>query len=105
MPRFIVKIRDLYCEWSPVVDTPTTTLCNRADAVEQWSEERIARCDANGDSCKGFRVSPVAYNRAGPKEVRLTEEGLYEAYKENGAAMQEPFVAKPEWLNPIKEDQ
>jgi hypothetical protein len=51
MPKFIIKVKDKYVEWSTVSDSPTSYLMTREEAIEYGIElERLERCDARGTS-------------------------------------------------------
>lgn len=72
---FLVKLGpDEYCEYSTVVDAPTSYILSHDQAVEEWGEAYIARCDetnvwscrtdpARGNFTCGWDV--IASNRAG----------------------------------------
>ena len=62
-----------------------TPICDRATAVQFWTEERVARADAHVWSC----IEPpfyenaeaaVAFNRAGHNESCLTLDEIREQY-------------------------
>ena len=93
MPSFLVKLGpDEYCEYSTVVDAPTSFIQSRETAVAEWGEDRIARCDENnvwsvkkdpaefGYTC-GWDV--MKYNRAGESvagfkpPLKLDDKGEY----------------------------
>ena len=99
MPRYIVKLRDRYMEWSTVVDAPTTygmTLEEfRAHYEHEYGvaavhgghnmpplRERMLRVAQQGTSAN-FPLTVeqlIAGNRAGPDEATLSEDELYRAY-------------------------
>lgn len=85
--RYVAKLADdAYVEWSTVVDAPVSWVHARAEAVEEWSEERVARADANGTSslddypAGSTPEEIVRGNRAGPNESEIPVEGIIEAY-------------------------
>ena len=94
MSRYILKIRDHYCEWSTVVDAPVT-LFMPLDSFRDYYRreygesrmveliERLKRADATGCSSEIGETaeSLCAFNRAGPRETSLSESGLWRKYK------------------------
>lgn len=95
MPRYIVKIKDLYCEWSTICDAPTTTL-DTLEALKIWYREefgrngmeglpaRLERVEKQGTSAR-FALTPedlMVCNRAGENETKLTLDEIYEKYRE-----------------------
>lgn len=89
MGKCIVKIEDLYCEWSTVVDAPTTKLMAKADFISYIGNEygrqglldiddRLYRADITGtSSLVRTKESLLLVNRAGKDETHLNEEQLY----------------------------
>lgn len=98
MGRYVAKLaEDTYCEWSTVVDAPVSWVVNRAQAVEEWTEERVARADANGTSIQAdpwgstypAGSTPeeiVRGNRAGEGESTITVEEIIAAYNGDNPA-------------------
>lgn len=93
MGSYVAKIADdAYVEWSSVVDAPVSWVQTREQAVKRWTEERVARADANGTSIlDGYPAGNtpeeiVRANRAGPGESRLTVAEIIEAYDEGNPA-------------------
>lgn len=90
MGRIIVKVKDVYCEWSSIVDAPVTSgmsLDELTDYVRwRYGEEgvqelpqRLARVEQNGtSSLEGTTLAELTgFNRAGPHETTLDLDGLY----------------------------
>lgn len=95
MPRYLIKIKDRFFEWSTVVDAPITYGMTeeelRAYMKDEYGNEglsrlpeRLARVAAKGtSSCVDDSLADlVGYNRAGPNETCLTEEEIYARYAE-----------------------
>lgn len=87
MGRYVAKLgEDAYCEWSTVVDAPVSWVVPRVNAVEGWTEERVARADRNGTSIlDGYPAGKtpeeiVRGNRAGPDESELTVAEILARY-------------------------
>ena len=94
MGRYIVKIKDMYLEWSSIVDAPVTygmTLeVFNAYYLEEYGRrdfetelpERLERVERTGCSARdGHTVdSFVSYNRAGPNETCLTLDEIYQRF-------------------------
>lgn len=86
MGKFIAKLGDdAYVEWSTVVDSPTTFVMPRPEAVAEFGEDRIARADRKGTSLlddPAVRTPDeiVLCNRAGPDESELTVEQMLAAF-------------------------
>ena len=114
MPTFIYKLGDdEYVEWSSVVDAPVSHLMTRDEMFEHLFdrdagtrpeeeeterrkiEARLQRADATGTSFM-WEEEPrtpaqlVAYNRAGPREGKLSYKALMAALR----AEREEFVAQ-----------
>lgn len=100
MPQYVVKIgEDRYLEWSTVVDAPISHGMSRDEmkqhlasqerveedlALEQ-AERRLRRADETGTSSMDRTQTPetmMAYNRAGPRETRLSVEELIQRYRQ-----------------------
>ena len=95
MGRTIVKIKDLYFEWSSVWDRPITTGMTleefQAHIKEEYGRqglnalpERLKRVEEKGHS---DIISPdlesfLVCNRAGPDETWIAAEEIYERYAE-----------------------
>lgn len=75
-----------------MVDAPIGWVANRAHAVEQWTEERIARADQHGTSIvDGYPAGHtpeeiVQGNRAGPGESEITVQEIIAAYDADSPA-------------------
>ena len=93
MPKFIVKHRDHYAEWSTVVDAPVTNFMSLPEMEKhvafRYGQEgldalppRIKRADETGSSSLYGDTweSCVQFNRAGPGETRLDADGLWDRY-------------------------
>jgi len=79
---------DEYVEWSTVVDAPVTYICDRAEAVQEWGEQRVTRADFHVSSAwpAEFQAATpgdfIAGNRAGPDETELSLAELRDQYRE-----------------------
>lgn len=90
MGRALFKMGDdQYIEWSSIVDTAVTFLMTRAESVEEWGEERVARADKNGHSYQDAYMQNlrtpeqlIGCNRGGPGEECLTLQGFMRRYKD-----------------------
>lgn len=93
MPKYIAKINGLYCEWSTIVDAPTTYLLTLDQFREHYRteygesgmrqlDERLARVDLQGTSSQlGHTPGDlVASNHAGDGGECLTLAELVEQY-------------------------
>lgn len=93
MPRYIIKIKDKYLEWSTVVDAPVTYGGTLEEFKEYYLneygssslanfEERLERVEQVGTSERGAKnlAYTIGVNRAGPKETCLTEDEIYQKY-------------------------
>lgn len=87
----IVKIKDMYLEWSSIVDAPTTYGMTLDELTEHIRYQqgvaglyelpyRLERVEKTGSSEIGGSIDDVKYNRAGPNETKLTVEEIYDAY-------------------------
>lgn len=93
MPHYIVKLKNMYMEYSTQSDAPTTSLMPldqlkevlKEQTIKRFEEDfkyRIERADRHGTS----RMSPcsaedmLACNRAGADESKLSVDELYEEY-------------------------
>lgn len=93
MGRYIAKLADdAYCEWSTVVDAPTSWVITREHAVAEWGTSRILRADKNGtsilDDYPAGRTPReiVSGNRAGQNETELTVSEIIAAYDQGNPA-------------------
>lgn len=97
MSLYIVRIRDLYCEWSCVCDAPASMLMPldqfrayyfdaHPHATEHGLAERMQRVHAHGLSAMtGETVQGlIACNRAGERETYITEDEIIERYANAG---------------------
>lgn len=91
MPKYIVKLKDNYLEWSTVSDSPTTRGMTREQMrqyllekgqreVEAEVESRLMRVDMHGSSAVPPETAEdiMTVNRAGKNESRLTLDEIYE---------------------------
>lgn len=97
MPRYILKLDDLYCEWSTIVDAPVTAFMPldkfKAYYRNEYGEDgmrnldsRMARVDRKGVSSL-IHDSPgelIAGNRAGKGESELSKKELLRQYADDG---------------------
>lgn len=94
MGRFIIKIKDLYCEWSTIVDAPVTYLGTleqlKLYIKEKYGTEgmdrlkkRLERVEERGTSSftHGSIEEAISCNRAGDNETELSLDEIYEKYK------------------------
>ena len=97
MPKYIVKLKDLYFEYSTVVDAPTTSGMALADFKAYYRREYgnsgmkrlpklLEMVHKGGTSCPygdGMEDTDnlMWFNRAGPNEKRLTIDEIYELIK------------------------
>ncbi len=89
MPRYIVKIKEFYLEWSTVVDAPVTFgmplnefqsyyLGEYGLASISELEARLRRVDEKGVSAKYANLAELlSDNRAGPNETNLSVDNIY----------------------------
>jgi hypothetical protein len=83
MGRAVAKLADdEYVEWSSITDSPVSWIKTRAEAVEVWSEERVARADKHGDSFQPPDGNVIAGNRAGDNEETLTLDEIRVQYRD-----------------------
>ncbi len=94
MPRYILKLRDRYLEWSTIVDAPVTDGMTLDEFRDYYRSEygehgmtgldaRLERVEKNGTSAMVPHHNIdylISTNRAGPNETCLTEEELYREY-------------------------
>lgn len=94
MGRCIVKIRDMYLEWSSIVDAPVsyglplaefkeTYLNEYGEGAAAELEQRLERVERTGTSMirpETTAAELIAGNRAGKNERTLTEDELYTVY-------------------------
>jgi len=90
MGRCIVKLKDVYFEWSSVVDAPVTYGMKKEDFIDYYREEygrsgmeellkRLERVEKSGTSLL-TQVSAeelLTFNRAGEKESCLSLDEIY----------------------------
>jgi hypothetical protein len=93
MPRYIIKLDNLYCEWSTIVDAPVSQLLP-LDIFTDWyvyryGEEgrkelpdRLERVEKQGTSAyfKQTVDDLIRGNRAGENEKHLTKRQIIEEY-------------------------
>lgn len=94
MPKFVVKLKDKYLEWSTVVAAPVTRGMTReqmarylfqreTELAERNVEEVLSKADEYGTSRfpweEGVRTA-IVDNRAGDDEVEITLDEIYEKY-------------------------
>jgi len=108
VPSFLIKVTDprdgadLYCVWSTICDAPTSELMPRLEfeAYYRWrhGEEGpeslpglMDRVEQTGcSSLVGYTVQGILdYNRAGPREGRLTLKGLCKRFRANPEPVKE----------------
>ena len=92
MGKYIIKINDLYFEWSTIVDAPITYGMTKDELVEhiRWRygqeginelPKRLERVEKQGTSAHGYTLERlIDYNRAGDNEKCLTIEEIYKKY-------------------------
>ncbi len=93
MPRYLIKIKDKYFEWSTIVDAPLTYGMNEDELKfyikEKYGNEglaelpaRLERVEKQGTSCHfNYTLEDIGgCNRAGNKEKSLTIDEIYEKY-------------------------
>lgn len=92
MGRAIIKINDLYFEWSTVVDAPVTYGMSldqlRAYVKEETGRQGLEQLerDLSGIDKTGSQYhytslkEVISSNRAGPKERKLTKQQIYDTY-------------------------
>lgn len=89
MGRPVVKLADKFVEWSTVVDAPVSWAMTRAEAAEQFGEERVASAelyghslvDNDGNPASGYEDGFAAFNRAGPEEECLTVDAVLRRFE------------------------
>jgi hypothetical protein len=98
MGSCLIKIKDLYFEWSTVVDAPITNGMKLRELVDYIEDEygkqglrefpeRFARVIRYGHSMVQRYPSPLLLkgfiegNRAGENETELTADQIYEKYQ------------------------
>lgn len=94
MPRYIVKVGDLYGEWSTVVDAPVTHLGTREQFRDYYEkeygrasmdgfEERMKRADEKGTSSLMDKSAEevMSCNRFGKGEGRLSVPAVISKWK------------------------
>ena len=98
MSRFIAEFGGRYCEWSTVVDGPTTYLMTEKALEEyilaEYGEEglkelpqRMERVRQTGCSMRGWnKADLLGFNRAGPDESHLkTEKAMVARFTQSEA--------------------
>jgi hypothetical protein len=94
MGRGLIKIKDLYFEWSTIVDAPVTWGMTEEE-LREWTKEnlgaeglrelpeRIERVGRKGTSYQGpYNLEDViSGNRAGPQETELSMDEIYIRYR------------------------
>lgn len=97
MPRYILKLDGLYCEWSTIVDAPVTAFMHLDKFKEYYLSEygesgmcnldrRLARVEKKGVSSL-IHDSPgelIAGNMAGKGESELSKKELLKQYADDG---------------------
>lgn len=91
MAHIIIKLQNLYCEWSTIVDAPVSYMMNAEEMTacirERYGTEGarssvLANLEDHGTSC-GLPWTPariIAYNRAGENGSELDEAGIIARY-------------------------
>lgn len=109
MPRYIVKLSDgsdsWYMEWSTIVDAPVSDGMSLEDFRKYYRdmygsyeygslEDRLARVEEKGTSALNGYASAdevISWNRAGPRETKLTKAQIIETFcKKKDASHVEP---------------
>lgn len=93
MPRYIIKIKDKYFEWSTIVDAPITDGMTKEELEEhirfKYGDEgikglpgRLKRIESTNTSClnKTSLKDLTDHNRAGKNESCLTIDEIYDKY-------------------------
>jgi hypothetical protein len=93
MPKYIIKIKDRYFEYSSVVDAPVTHGMSLGEFTEYYKEEygkssienlkqRLERVEAKGTSCMLDESveATISGNVAGKNGKSLTADEIYEKY-------------------------
>lgn len=101
MPRFFIKIKDMYCEWSTIVDGPISYMMgmdrlldyieeeyvnhNRFCVTDQYEIENLMNSleirGVDYTSQASSVANVIAGNRAGNDETELTLDEIYERYQ------------------------
>ena len=91
MPRYIIKIDNLYAEWSTIVDSPISNFMT-LDIFKEYYErkygaegmvdlpDRLKRVEEFGASYYTLE-GVIGFNRAGKNEKHLTKEKLLKKYR------------------------
>jgi hypothetical protein len=95
MPRYIVKIKDRYFDWSTVVDAPVTYGMTLERFREYYRSEygsdgmrhlddRLERVEAKGTSSRLDEnlKECIGFNRAGENEKQISISQIYKQYAE-----------------------
>lgn len=93
MSLYIIKLNDMYLEYSTEHEVPVTFGMNRLEMLqylikqygidtEVVSEQRLNRCDWHtSSSSDGLAAKHIIWgNRAGPNEDELSTQEMYDAY-------------------------
>ena len=92
MGRYIIKIDDLYFEWSTIVDAPVTYGMLESELVKYIRDQyglkglvglndRLMRVKKTGTSAHGLTLDElIEFNRAGDNEKSLSKEDLYKKF-------------------------
>lgn len=93
MPRYIVKLKNHYLEYSTIVDAPVTWGMPLEEFKKYYQQEygldgmrslpeRLERVEAKGTSSQldDSAEDCLSCNRAGPDETELTVDEIYQAY-------------------------
>lgn len=93
MTHFIIKIKDMYLEWSTISDSPITFGMTKEQLEKRIKLEygeaglsdlpaRLQRVEHHGTSLPGDGLDVIEFNRAGPNEKKLSVDEIYTAYCE-----------------------
>lgn len=93
MPKYIIKLKDKYLEWSSVTDSPTTRGLPRNEMIsylwrqgireiEEEIRSRLERTDKYGSSMipPESAEDVITCNQLGYNGTELTAEEIYERY-------------------------
>jgi len=93
MPRYIIKLDNLYCEWSTIVDAPVSQLLPleqfKTYYQRRYGEEgiyelpdRLSRVEQNGISAYFYQTvnDLIRTNRAGKNEKKLSKKQIIKEY-------------------------
>lgn len=93
MARIFIRLQNLYCEWSTIVDAPVSYMMNAGELIayieKRYGEQGLREAEASlanlkdhGTSCC-YPWSPaqiIANNRAGENSTELDEAGIVARY-------------------------